>query len=167
MIRWMESSQNVEVSGDVVNLSKVGTYEIVYNCKDSAGNVADEATRTVHIVQTSCPKCTITGCTGSSCTMAHEASFPYTDLGAVCSDEIDGNVAEEVTNNVNVELTGDYEVTYRTRNSVGLWNDGTNCRDGPQHYVRTVQVRDTLKPIIVVKYNNVEVARGTATDKAV
>merc|ERR1712167_480349 len=33
-------SQNVEVSGDVVNLSKVGTYVITYNCKDSAGNSA-------------------------------------------------------------------------------------------------------------------------------
>merc|ERR1712224_852371 len=33
-------SQNVEVSGDVVNLSKVGTYTITYNCKDSANNEA-------------------------------------------------------------------------------------------------------------------------------
>ena len=30
-----------------------------------------------------------------------------------------------------------------------------------------MQVRDTLKPIISVKYNGVEVARGSATDKAV
>merc|ERR1711871_311111 len=32
---------NIEVSGDVVNLSKVGTYVITYNCKDSAGNTAN------------------------------------------------------------------------------------------------------------------------------
>merc|ERR1711871_633623 len=36
-------SQNVEVSGDVVNLSKVGTYTITYNCKDSANNAAPAA----------------------------------------------------------------------------------------------------------------------------
>merc|ERR1711871_1171849 len=55
-------SQNVEVSGDVVNLSKVGTYEIVYNCKDSAGNTAPTETRTVVVVQTACPTSTVNGC---------------------------------------------------------------------------------------------------------
>merc|ERR1711968_406515 len=71
-------SQNVEVSGDVVNLSKVGTYEIVYNCKDSAGNAADEALRTVVVAQTSCPRCTIHG----ALSLVHEASFSYVDAGA-------------------------------------------------------------------------------------
>merc|ERR1711934_257592 len=32
-------SQQVEVSGDVVNLSKIGTYKITYKCKDTAGNI--------------------------------------------------------------------------------------------------------------------------------
>merc|ERR1712054_99571 len=49
-------SQNVEVSGDVVNLSKVGTYTITYNCKDSANNAAPAARRTVVVAQTSCPR---------------------------------------------------------------------------------------------------------------
>merc|ERR1719163_1115504 len=55
-------SQNVEVSGDVVNLSKVGTYQIVYHCKDSAGNSAFTETRTVVVKQTACPTCSVTGC---------------------------------------------------------------------------------------------------------
>merc|ERR1711968_135829 len=101
-------SQNVEVSGDVVNLSKVGTYVITYNCKDSAGNTATPLSRTVHIAQTSCPKCSIKG----ALNVVHEASFPYTDEGASCSDEIDGKVATVVTNPVNVEATGTYVVTY-------------------------------------------------------
>merc|ERR1711871_1601888 len=49
-------SQNVEVSGDVVNLSKVGTYTITYNCKDSANNAAPAAQRTVVVAQVSCTK---------------------------------------------------------------------------------------------------------------
>merc|ERR1711990_252368 len=79
-------SQNVEVSGDVVNLSKVGTYTITYNCKDSANNAAPAATRTVVVAQTSCPKCTIagTGAVTNSHNIVHEASFPYTDPGASC-----------------------------------------------------------------------------------
>jgi len=78
-------SQNVEVSGDVVNLSKVGTYEIVYNCKDARGNSADPLTRTVHIAQTACPRCTVNECSNDNynnsaydCSMDHEASFDYT-----------------------------------------------------------------------------------------
>merc|ERR1712167_426368 len=88
-------SQNVEVSGDVVNLSKVGTYTITYNCKDSANNAAPAATRTVVVAQTSCPKCTIagTGAVTNSHNIVHEASFPYTDPGASCSDVIDGDVS--------------------------------------------------------------------------
>merc|ERR1711968_134758 len=88
-------SQNVEVSGDVVNLSKVGTYVITYNCKDSAGNVAPTESRTVQVQQTECPKCTMSLCTSGSdhsqnnCTFDHEASSDYTDAGASCSDEID------------------------------------------------------------------------------
>merc|ERR1712057_27309 len=76
-------SQNVEVSGDVVNLSKVGTYTITYNCKDSAKKAAPAARRTVHVAQTSCPKCTMYGeHTGVSApndkfALTHEASFPY------------------------------------------------------------------------------------------
>merc|ERR1711977_388416 len=40
-------SQDVEVSGDVVNMAAVGTWEINYNCEDSAGQKALQATRTV------------------------------------------------------------------------------------------------------------------------
>ena len=46
-----EISQNVEVSGDVVNLSSIGTYVVSYNCQDNvSGNQAITKHRTV-IVQ--------------------------------------------------------------------------------------------------------------------
>jgi len=177
-------SQNVEVSGDVVNLAKVGTYIITYNCKDSAGNVAETQSRHVEVKQTGCPRCTINGCPTSTpldtsargangnvatnnCTFEHEASFDYTDAGASCSDEIDGTVVYNVTNPVNVEETGTYVVTYRAKNSVNLWNDDSSCKDGAQNYMRTVIVVDTLKPVIEVRYNSNLVARGAANDKAV
>merc|ERR1711871_1535350 len=59
-------SQNVEVSGDVVNLSKVGEYKIQYNCKDNADRSAVTAERIVKVEQTSCPTCTVTGCTAAT-----------------------------------------------------------------------------------------------------
>merc|ERR1712100_794941 len=183
-------SQNVEVSGDVVNLSKVGTYTITYNCKDSANNEAPAAQRTVVVAQTSCPKCTIFGQhSANTHSLVHEASFPYTDAGATCSDVIDGGVTTlcstdnpsastttyPITNNlqnsaalcgdgsslVDVETTGTYEIVYRAVNTVGLANDDANCRGGPNQYKRTVEIVDTLKPVITLKYSNNIVAQGT------
>merc|ERR1719230_1097968 len=234
-------SQNVEVSGDVVNLSKVGTYTITYNCKDSANNAAPPATRTVVVAQTSCPKCTVHGTD-----VVHEASFPYPDAGAACSDVIDGDVTtlcftaaygtagtaggvaptgtpedqfaggadwtgkgycDEMEGETNTacagktltECTGTatckwnqysacdtsaagsnnlitdtavasstnsgaqigtYYITYRAKNTVGLYNDGANCRGGAIEYVRKVVVKDTLRPVITLKYDSGD---GSAT----
>merc|ERR1711871_49709 len=232
-------SQNVEVSGDVVNLSKVGTYTITYNCKDSANNAAPAAQRTVVVAQTSCPKCTMHG--GN---VVHEASFPYSDAGASCSDVIDGGVTtlcfaahwedqtgakygvafddtdvvnqydgattwtdkgycdaatsgatttcgtettatncvaasgckwntyhdctsadnlvtvSQGTNTHSGAQIGTYYITYRAKSTVGLYNDGQNCRGGAIEYRRTVTVKDTLRPLITLKYNSVKVAQG-------
>jgi len=45
-----EISHNVEVSGDVVNMSRIGTYIITYNCSDAEGNQAMSKNRTVIIL---------------------------------------------------------------------------------------------------------------------
>merc|ERR1712072_1329169 len=166
-------SQNVEVSGDVVNLSKVGEYTITYNCKDSANNAAPPATRKVIVAQTSCPKGTLLG----DATVLHEASFPYADAGAACSDVIDGQVTTQCSAGasksdtftavtdcstiVDIETTGNYNIRYRAQNTVGLWNDGASCRGGANEYYRLVKVQDTLRPVITLKYKNVVVAKGT------
>merc|ERR1711939_515827 len=62
--------------------------KITYKCKDAAGNAADALTRTVVVKDTTCPTCTITGLQS----VKREASFPYSDLGAICTDNIDGNL---------------------------------------------------------------------------
>jgi hypothetical protein len=180
-------SQNVEVNGDVVNLSKPGVYNVEYNCQDAAGNVAPEAYRIVTVKQTSCPTCILNGCTNTfvetqdnprnpkhvagdwsfeGCSVKHEASFPYTDAGATCTDSIDGTITAVVTNPVDVETVGTYHVTYRAQNNVGTWNDDA-CRGLSVKYVRTVEVIDTLKPVIRLKYNGAEIARGETSDTGV
>jgi hypothetical protein len=167
-------SQNVEVSGDVVNLSKVGAYEITYNCKDSAGNAAPTMKRTVHVAQTSCPTCSLVGNNPQS----HEASFAYSDAGVTCSDLIDGTVSGTTMKPVGpegpssaittvadmVETVGTYFITYWAINSVGLRSDG-QCRGTSNTYVRTVVIQDTLKPVIQIKYKGNEVAKGGFADK--
>merc|ERR1711988_876991 len=163
-------SQNVEVSGDVVNLSRLVTYTITYNCKDSANNAAPPATRTVVVAQTSCPKCTVHG----QPEVEHEASFPYTDAGASCSDVIDGAVTTHCSSDnaawtaakgcidlVDVSITGVYNIVYTAQNTVGLWNNGANCRGGASTYGRRVTVSDTLRPVITLRYKGAKVAQGT------
>merc|ERR1712167_338626 len=174
-------SQNVEVSGDVVNLSKVGEYTITYNCKDSANNAAPPATRKVIVAQTSCPKCTLLG----DATVLHEASFPYADAGATCSDVIDGQVTTQCSAGasksdtstavtdcstiVDIETTGNYNIRYRAQNTVGLWNDGASCRGGANEYYRLVKVQDTLRPVTTTPASRARrprSSRSTTTPRA-
>jgi hypothetical protein len=168
-------SQNVEVSGDVVNLSKVGEYKIQYNCKDNADRSAVTATRTVKVEQTSCPTCTVQDCDAATgCRQFHEASFAYLDAGAKCSDVIDGDITPqcvtctgtncdgmqktkppvdcESTELITATTTGTYYITYVAQNTVNKWNYDATCRGNPFTYVRTVVVQDTLKPVITLKY---------------
>merc|ERR1711990_1155646 len=110
--------------------------------------------------------CTLLG----DATVLHEASFPYADAGATCSDVIDSqvttqcsagasksdafNAVTDCSTIVNIELTGNYNIRYRAQNTVGLWNDGASCRGGANEYYRLVKVQDTLRPVITLKYKN-------------
>merc|ERR1712100_276719 len=144
-------------------LGKGNKYVISYNCKDSAGNKADTAMRVVYVVQTTCPTCKLAGASK----LSREASSPYVDAGAKCTDLIDGNVATITRNTVNVERTGTYYVTYRAKNTIGLWNDGAKCRYGAKKSPRPVVVIDTLKPVISLTYNGKKVTSGNHVDTGV
>jgi len=177
-------SQDVEVSGDVVNLARVGVYTIKYNCEDSASNPADEATRKVTVQDTSCPTCVLS-VDGTRATthdpqgdhiVSIEASFPYSDVGAVAQDTLqgsfgicsvwsDGDMKGSYKEIVNVEATGTYFITYRVKDSNGNWNDDSSCSEGQtdgtvnaRENIRTVVIIDTLRPVIELKY------KGSATD---
>merc|ERR1711898_15443 len=118
-------SQDVEVSGDVVNMAAVGTYKINYNCEDSAGQTAIQATRTVVVRDTTCPTCTVPGGTP---TITVEASFPYTEAASTCTDTLDGAMPNAVvTGHVDVETTGQYILTYSATDKAGN-GDSTRLR---------------------------------------
>jgi hypothetical protein len=160
-------SQDVEVSGDVVNLGKRGTYKINYNCKDAASNTAVQLTRTVYVADRTCPTCVITGKTS----LVREASFPYNDQGAVCKDNIGlGKNKIVTTNPVNVELTGKYTVTYKITDEAGNTNMGecpyTGCKKctGAKAYYRVVVVKDTLKPTIHLSFGSKVFHKTSAVD---
>ena len=161
-------SMNVVVSGQAVDRKMPGTYTLKYDCADTAGNNAITATRTIIVDQTTCPTCTILG---GALLVSREASFPYVDQGAECSDKLDGAVDSDehldFSDPVNVETTGTYRITYRAQNEFGLWNDGASCtNEHGQHnaghsYTRTVVVVDTLKPVVALTYKGTLIHRGT------
>lgn len=148
---------DVVVSGAVYpQLNRTGVYTVQYGCKNKRSIDADEATRQVVVRDTICPVCTLnTEHMGVDGTI--EASFPYVDDGASCSDSLDGTLPNVLTTNtVNTEQTGLYLVTYRARDQNGNWNDGA-CKNS-QQYIRTIRVVDTLKPVIGLHYNGATVA---------
>jgi len=171
-------SQNVEVSGAVVNLTREGEYVITYSCADSAGYEAVPQTRTVFVHDCNCPTCTLDG----DATITREASFPYEDEGATCTDDLDGvlTVTSTITNlTVDVEKTGTYFVTYFAEDNAGNKNfraqlggdcdgrEGAACNGWNSNDIRTVHIVDTLKPVIALNYNDEYFHYGDATDSGI
>merc|ERR1712167_156183 len=159
-------SQDVEVSGDVVNMAAVGTYLINYNCEDSAGQKALTATRTVIVEDKTCPTCTIPGGSANQIVTV-EASFPYTEEQSTCTDTLDGAMPNaHVVGTVDVELSGSYVLTYTVTDKNGNGGDRP-CHAAPHtntdaptenaaHFMKTVVVEDTMIPIISLKYRGTD-----------
>merc|ERR1711990_1289854 len=126
------------VSGDVVNLSKIGTYKITYKCKHGGGKKTQKVVR--------------------------EASFPYSDLGATCTDNIDGARATKRTGTFNVETTGTYVLTYSASDKSGNTIGKGKCKHTTR---RTIVVKDTLKPVISLHFGGKKIHQSTANDKGV
>jgi hypothetical protein len=160
-------SQDVEVSGDVVNMAAVGTYKINYNCEDSAGQTAFPATRTVIVEDKTCPTCVIPG--GEEL-ITVEASFPYTEEKSSCTDTLDGEMpSASVYGKVDVELTGTYVLTYSVTDKNGNGADPKKCKGTNSdhrhatHFTKTIVVEDTMVPIISLSYKGSKLMAESTT----
>merc|ERR1711871_434527 len=142
-------ADKVQVSGDVVNLSRVGTYKITYSCEDSAGNAADPMDRTVNVVDTTCPVCkfatdadksltlsdaylgnclpaTVTGRTWTAGTTAtdYDTSAGLTNMGS------DGVMTGTHAKYGLASVTGTYMLQYATTDETGNLNYGAQLSEG-------------------------------------
>jgi hypothetical protein len=160
-------SQDVDISGDVVNMAKTGTYKITYKCCDVAGNCAKPAQRDVRVVDTTCPTCKLNTATPSH--VIREASFAYKDSGATCTDSLDGSKKVVASGKkVDPELTGKYFITYSATDKAGNSNTKkASSKKCGNTLVRSVTVKDTLKPVIALHFAGKKIHESAAADKGV
>ncbi|NNF52183.1 MAG: DUF5011 domain-containing protein [Gammaproteobacteria bacterium] len=128
------------VFGGSVDVNVPGSYLLTYDVSDSAGNAADQATRTVTVQDTAAPVITLTGANPQ----VIEAGNPYTELGATASDSLDGDISASIVidaSAVDTSMPGSYVVTYDVTDAGG--NAATQV-------TRTVTVQDTTAPFITL-----------------
>jgi hypothetical protein len=108
------------VTVNPVNTAVIGAYTVTYNVTDSSGNVAVQRTRTVNVIATADtvpPVITVVGSSPVSLTVGGT----YTDSGATASDDIDGDITDNIVtiNPVDENVVGTYTVTYNVSDSSG------------------------------------------------
>lgn len=119
----------VEITSlSTVDTSKLGTYEIVYQASDKAGNTS-EKTRTIEVVDISKPSITLLGANHIEIVV----NLDYEELGATAFDVIDGEIPVEIDNSeLKPNEVGIYEIFYSATDQAGNLNT----------IIRTVTVRE-------------------------
>ena len=123
-----------------VDLGKPGLYEVSYTAQDQSGNVSKPLIRLVKIEDTTAPSIVLNG----ESVVQVEAGAQYVDAGAVVNDPAVGDITPrlKVNNPVNVEILGEYVVTFTASDSSGNRADTVT---------RSVVVQDTTGPVIILK----------------
>nr|WP_272509065.1 immunoglobulin-like domain-containing protein [Clostridium ganghwense] len=130
-------TDKIEVKGNV-DTNTVGEYIITYNVKDSAGNKADEVTRTVKVEEeiivpeepkipegTPDKKRPVITLNGDSKIVLNFGD-EYEELGATAVDDVDGDITDKIKikvngkdDEVNTNIPGNYVITYNVSDTAG------------------------------------------------
>lgn len=115
-------TDQIKTSGEV-NTDKPGEYTITYTVLDNAGNEAT-AKRTVMVVDNVKPEITLNG----DNPMKIEKGDPFKDPGAKATDNVDGDLTDQIktSGNVDNDKLGEYKLTYFVKDSSG--NEATTTR---------------------------------------
>lgn len=121
------------VTNGAVNSGVLGSYTITYDVTDENGNIASSVTRTVNVVDTTNPIITLNG----QEEMTIEVGSTYIDLGALASDNYDGDITDSIltVNNVDANTIGTYIITFNVSDLSG---------NNADEVTRTVNVTSNL-----------------------
>ena len=125
-----DDGTSVIIGGDPVNITQIGNYTVTYDATDTAGNIATQVNRIVIVQDTTAPIITLTG----SNPQYVERGSPYTEFGATTNDSSSITIGGDT---VNVNIPGNYTVTYTVTNSSHVQEN------------RIVVVQDTISPTVV------------------
>jgi uncharacterized protein (TIGR03382 family) len=125
----------VTTSGSV-NMGSPGSYSLTYSATDSSGNVGT-ATRAIAVNDTLPPTVTLSGSTP----LQHECGAPFSDPGALGTDQCAGTLVPTASGTVDDRLPGSYTLRYSVSDPTGH----SAAQD------RVVTVSDTLPPSITVR----------------
>ena len=76
---------SIVIDSSAVNTNAVGQYTVAYDVTDTAGNAAEQKTRTVRVIDTGKPIITLTGDNPQTIEFGEE----YTELNATATDLVD------------------------------------------------------------------------------
>jgi hypothetical protein len=130
---------SIQLSG-TVNSGAVGTYPLVYNVTDAAGNTSIPVSREVKVQDTTVPSITVLGPTNDK----YECGGTYQDPGAIASDTCAGNLTPAIvaTRMPVPGSPGSFTISYSVQDPSG--NQATSS------VTRTVAVNDDTPPTIVL-----------------
>jgi len=120
-----------------VDSNVLGSYTLTYSASDAAGNGPTIVTRTVNVVDGDAPTIVLNG----NNPMTVNQGVPFSDPGAVVSDNVDADVTINGTGSVDSNAVGQYSLTYSASDAAG---------NGPTTVTRTVNVVDGSKPVITL-----------------
>ena len=112
--RNRDITKEIKIKGDV-DTTKVGTYDLTYEIK--VNDKTKQVIRRIDVIDTIAPVITLKEDKNKSYTIGTD----YEDPGYTATDNYDGDLTDkvEVTNNVNKDNPGDYEIIYTVSDSSG------------------------------------------------
>jgi PKD repeat protein len=125
-----------EVVGHV-NPDVMGVYSVTYHVKDLSGNEAAPLTRTIIVEDISAPVVSLLG----SDTVIVDVYGNYIEMGSSVQDNHTENLTASVSGTVNVNVIGDYTLSYTATDSSGNTNVPVK---------RVVRVVDRERPVIAL-----------------
>ena len=130
-----------------VDTGTAGSYTVTYSCADASGNAAKPVSRTVIVQSGSDTMSPVIRITGDNPTVL-TVGDTYTELGAVCDDDVDADKPATPSGTVNASQVGEYTITYSCTDASG--NDATDVT----RIVRVDATADTMSPVIRITGDN-------------
>ena len=126
------------IDASTVNVAVLGSYNVLFDCVDGAGNNAVQKIRVVNVIDTTNPVVTIIGDVEKTINQGNS----YVEEGATASDNSNESLSVVITGSVDINTVGDYTLTYEATDS----NSNTHALTRLIHIISG--------PVIYLKYSN-------------